>query len=204
MSELDSQLRIPSSSMELLGLWETLLSSVQKTRKLKLADILYDFFESPEDPADYPMTGLHHVAFYLGDYCEEAEVDRWHQFLMDAKEKGRLASVDRGPSYISPKYYGTPGWWFSVKGCDGFVMEMFSCRHYGLWMKLPPEIRQSLMSHKAISILSETQVLPTLKRLDKKKNIELIAFTRDDALGHTYGHLRNNDNHKVLELVYGQ
>src|SRR3989338_5356257 len=109
MLELVAHLRMPFPATQIEESWEAIVTSVQQTRKLKLADILYDFFESPEDPSGHPMTGLNHVAFYLGDYFKEGEVDRWHEFLMDSKEKGHLVSVDRGPSYISPKYYGTPG-----------------------------------------------------------------------------------------------
>ncbi|MCE9669671.1 hypothetical protein LY474_17895 [Myxococcus stipitatus] len=149
------------------------------------------------------VEGVHHVAFYLGDYDQDSRVFDWFDFLKRLLAKGALREASMGPSYIAPRQYGTPGWWYSVTLDDGFVIEMFCCRAYGTWTARAPRERVDLMSHLALAIKSEDAVRVALDQLALgHANLEAIAFTERDALGHTYGHVRNNRNHRVVELVH--
>src|SRR3712207_2468387 len=60
------------------------------------------------------IDGVHHVAFYLGDYARDEQVFAWFAHLEGLRSRKELLEVDMGPSYIAPKQYGTPGWWYSV------------------------------------------------------------------------------------------
>jgi len=191
------------ASLDYPQLWDYIISNVNRAKQMSISDILNDVFPVRENPCNLSgMSHLHHVAVYLGDYIKSSEVFLWHDFLNAKYVAKEFVSLAFGPSYIAPKYYGTPGWWFSVCLNDGFAVEMFCCLRFGAWMDMPVNVRMNLMSHKAIAITSNNRVLELLNCFNLIQSVEIIAFTERDILGHTYGHLRNNVNNKVLELVY--
>ena len=149
------------------------------------------------------IDGVHHVAFYLGDYEREEQVFDWLTYLEELHTKKQLQEVNMGPSYIAPKEYGTPGWWYSVTLPDGLVAEMFTCRAFRNWAERSPQERVSLMSHVGILIKRENEVYSSLQILSRANPaIETIAYVEEDEVGHTYGHLRNNREQRVVELVH--
>jgi hypothetical protein len=80
---------------------------------------------------------------------------------------------------------------------------MFACRRYGPWADRSADERGRLMSHVAVDVHTDTDVRHVLDHLDQAvDHLEKIAFTEADELGHTYGHVRNNDSDSVLEIVY--
>jgi hypothetical protein len=181
--------------------WQQIKQWVHTSHQRQIEDIFTDFFQAPVAIQSYPLGGLHHVAVYLGDYTREREVDAWHAFLTE-KQAAEPMTIDRGPSYIAPKCYGTPGWWFSVSRPGGPAMEMFCNRFYGGWSRYTRVKRSRLMAHMAVSVQKERDLSVLLDEFAAMAHIEMIAFTPKDELGHTYGHLRNNNNHKVLELIF--
>ncbi len=182
-------------------LWCALGRLVADDRRLDPARLLADFLGQPADPHPLRITGLHHTAAYLGDYTSEDEIDAWHAFLDARRAAGELRAVDRGPSYLAPKYYGTPGWWFLVEAPEGGVTEMFACRSWGRWAQLAAAARCGLMSHRALAVDTADGVRAALAELGRREGLELIAFVEDDELGHTYGHVRHNGRQSVLEIV---
>lgn len=153
----------------------------------------------------YPelLADVNHVACYLGDYRNDQQVFDWHVFLEDRRSCGELASVDMGPSYIAPRQYGTPGWWYSVSFPDGFVIEMFCCRSFGDWPRRSAAERAALMSHLAINVRTEHGVRAALDLLaGSAAQMETISYTEADTMGHTYGHVRNNATQQVVEFVH--
>ncbi|MFJ7769623.1 hypothetical protein ACIQ1J_14770 [Streptomyces sp. NPDC097107] len=158
-----------------------------------------------EAPADVTarFTGVNHIGVYLGDYTTDDQVFAWHAHLEHLRRGGGLAAVEMGPSYISPRQYGTPGWWLSVTLNDGRVIETFTCRHYGDWTARPADERRRLMSHVALEVPAADDVREVLDRLERDlAHVEAIAYTEADEVGHTYGHLRNNTARSVLEVVH--
>jgi hypothetical protein len=162
------------------------------------AAVLDDFFGETLDPTTLGVTGLHHVAFYLGDYDTETEVDAWWDALHSAPGVDGAA---RGPSHIAPRHYGTPGWWFSCR-LDGAPVELFTCRAYGAWAGVPAVRKHGLMSHPALSVRDAGRVETLLRWLARRPGLRLLAFNDDDPLGHVYGHLLDTRRHRVLELVH--
>ncbi|WP_256080122.1 excinuclease ABC subunit UvrA [Massilia sp. YIM B04103] len=184
--------------------WAAILQLADSVRDSDSAALLTEFLGA--DARDEQLGSLarvHHAAIYLGDYEDDADVFAWFAFLDQLAGEGVVRSVEHGPSHIAPKQYGTPGWWASLERADGFVIEMFCCRAFGPWLERTPAQRARLMSHAALAVNERAQVLPTLQALVRSQpQLELIAFTDGDELGHCYGHLRNNHNHFVIELVH--
>ncbi|MFD9686352.1 hypothetical protein ACFXPX_40550 [Kitasatospora sp. NPDC059146] len=149
------------------------------------------------------LARVNHIGIYLGDYERDDAVLDWHAHLVGLRAAGRIAEVETGPSYISPRQYGTQGWWNSVVLPDGRAIETFACKHYGSWRERSTEERRLLMSHLAVEVRAEADVRRTLDTLARDAaHLEVIAFTEADELGHTYGHLRNNADGTVLEIVH--
>jgi excinuclease ABC subunit A len=184
------------------ALWEAINAELDQVKGLSLSRHLQEFLGYRIARRPSSLGKLNHLAVYIGDYEDELLVDCWHNFLLKRKRSGSLTRIDRGPSYIAPREYGAPGWWWSIKRQDGYVIELFCCRSYGRWAQFPVEKKYNLMSHKAITISDKVSVLPALKSFESITGLEIIAYTDDDALGHTYGHVRNNLNNKVIELVW--
>lgn len=182
-------------------LWAAVGRLAAGDRRREPAELLAEFLGGPLDPRALRVSGLHHTAVYLGDYTDEGEVDAWHAWLEVQRIAGELRAVDRGPSYLAPKHYGTPGWWFSVEARDGSLTEMFSCRRWGRWARLDAAARCGLMSHRALAVDTPDDVRAALAVLERRAGVERIAFVEGDELGHTYGHVRHGVRHTVLEIV---
>ncbi|NHZ94188.1 excinuclease ABC subunit UvrA [Massilia sp. CCM 8734] len=184
--------------------WDAVTNLADSVRDSDSAALLTEFLG--EAAGSEQLSGLdqvHHAAIYLGDYENDQDVFAWFAFLDQLARAGLVRGVEHGPSYIAPKQYGTPGWWASLERADGFVIEMFCCRAFGPWLERTPVQRARLMSHAALAVSEREQVLPTLQALARSQpQVELIAFTEGDELGHCYGHLRNNHNNFVIELVH--
>lgn len=184
------------------ALWRAIQAELDQVKGLSLSRHLQEFLGCKIKKQLASLKRLNHLAVYVGDYKDELLVDSWHNFLLRKQRGGSLISIDRGPSYIAPREYGTPGWWWSIKRPDGFVIELFCCRAYGKWAEFSVEKKYNLMSHRAITVSDKDSVLPALKSFESMMGLEIIAYTNDDALGHTYGHVRNNLNNKVIEMVW--
>lgn len=149
------------------------------------------------------FAGVNHIGVYLGDYASDEEVFGWYAYLEALERAGDISSVEMGPSYISPRQYGTPGWWISVRLPGHRVIETFTCRLFGAWLDKSVPERHRLMSHVALDVDRFEDVKAILTALDRDvEYLEAIAYTETDDVGHTYGHLRNNATQSVLEIVY--
>ncbi|GAA1421016.1 hypothetical protein GCM10009601_20490 [Streptomyces thermospinosisporus] len=185
------------------GAWEELLQTSAAWQELDCAKYLSAWCGHAPDHVVDRLAGVNHIGVYLGDYAGDEEVFDWHAHLDELKTSGPVTSVEMGPSYISPRQYGTPGWWNSVTLADGRVIEMFACRRFGPWADRPAEEKGRLMSHVAIAVRTGDDVRHVLDVLESEAgHLETIAYTEADEAGHTYGHLRNNDSGTVLEIVY--
>ncbi|MFG2792218.1 hypothetical protein [Streptomyces sp. NPDC048419] len=183
--------------------WKEILQTSDTWRDLDCGQYLSAWCGHAPDDVVAKFAGVNHVGIYMGDYENDDEVFAWNTFLGDLKASGQIATIEMGPSYISPRQYGTPGWWNSIVLADGRAIEMFACRRYGPWAQRSADERGRLMSHVAIDVHTDTDVRYVLESLDRDvEHLENIAFTEADELGHTYGHLRNNDSSTVLEIVY--
>lgn len=194
--------RFPAVS-EFPAVWDELLAESQDWQRIDCGEYLRSWCgQAPVDVVPR-LSGVNHIGVYLGDYATDDEVFHWNAHLEGLAEAGQIASVEMGPSYISPRQYGTPGWWISVALPDGGVIETFACRQFGPWLDRPVPERARLMSHVAMEVASATDVRAVLDRLDRAvEDLEAIAYTEADEVGHTYGHLRNNVTRAVLEIVY--
>ncbi|MFE6129131.1 hypothetical protein ACFQ6Q_12795 [Streptomyces sp. NPDC056437] len=191
------------SDTEFPVVWRELLAESAAWNQVDCASYLRSWCgEAPEDVAAR-FAGVNHIGVYLGDYASDEEVFRWHTYLEGLKRAGELSGVEMGPSYISPRQYGTPGWWLSLSLPDGRVIETFTCRHFGPWLSKPVSERRRLMSHVALEVAAADDVRAVLDGLERDiEHLETIAYTEADEVGHTYGHLRNNTTRTVLEVVY--
>lgn len=160
--------------------------------------ILATFFGLSLDAASFHIDGLHHVAIYGGDYRREEDLEVWFDHVGGAQGVSRLRS---GPSYIAPRRYGTPGYWFNCQ-LDGFDLEMFFNKHAGPWRDCTHGLKVSRMSHCALRVSEADHVVPLLEYFAHYPDIELLASSPRDELGHTYGHLMNTRTQCVLELVH--
>ena len=185
------------------------LQIVNKMKLLKQTDVigyLTEFCGNDALPkCDFSViNGINHIAFYLGDYDTNEQVLLWYSFLQNKAKCGEeITSVLMGPSYISPKQYGTQGWWYSLVFKDGFVIELFCCHRFGQWRDKSPKERVDLMSHLAFEVTEMEAVKPLIEGLERIENhLQVIAYTEQDEMGHTYGHVRNNQSNRVIELVH--
>ncbi|CAL9394320.1 hypothetical protein SUDANB6_01326 [Streptomyces sp. enrichment culture] len=185
------------------GVWEEVLRTSAAWQDLDCGKYLSAWCGYAPDHLVEKFTGVDHVGIYMGDYTSDEEVFDWHAYLNGLRASGAVTSVEMGPSYISPRQYGTPGWWNSVSLSDGRVIEMFACRRFGPWADRRADEKGRLMSHVAIGVRTGADVRHLLDVLDREVgHLENIAYTEADEVGHTYGHLRNNDSGTVLEIVY--
>ncbi|WP_433303895.1 hypothetical protein ACQP2F_13325 [Actinoplanes sp. CA-030573] len=183
--------------------WDEILATSASWQQLDCGQYLTDWCGYAPDHVVEKFAGVNHVGIYMGDYDSDDEVFGWHAFLDELRLSGRIATVEMGPSYISPRQYGTPGWWNSIVLSDGPTIEMFACRRFGPWADRPAGEKGRLMSHVAIDVHTPADVRYVLEVLDRDvDDLENIAYTEGDELGHTYGHLRNNASRSVLEIVY--
>jgi hypothetical protein len=183
--------------------WEEILGTSTAWQELDCGQYLQGWCGSAPDHVVDKFAGVNHVGIYMGDYEDDAEVFAWNAYLNQLRASGQIATIEMGPSYISPRQYGTPGWWNQIVLADGRGIEMFACRRFGSWAKRSADKRGRLMSHVAINVRTEADVRNVLEVLDRDvEHLEQIAFTEADEVGHTYGHVRNNDSETVLEIVY--
>jgi hypothetical protein len=194
--------RIPARS-EFEKVWSSLDEISSSWRDLDRARHLAQWCGiAPADCVER-LVGVHHVGVYLGDYEHDGEVLAWNCSLEELRDSGGIVSLEVGPSYISPRQYGTQGWWSSIALPDGRAIETFTCLRYGPWQERTPAERRALMSHVALEVGSESDVRHILERLEQTVGaLEVIAFTEADQMGHTYGHLRNNVSNSVIEFVH--
>ena len=188
------------------SVWQAVLTKSEYFRKTDIDSYISEFCDMELHSFNNLslIKGLHHVALYLGDFDDDQQVINWFAFLKEQIGTSHgLLSVDMGPSYIAPKQYGTPGWWYSLKFSDDFVIEMFCCRSFGNWPNKKASERVDLMSHIAVEITTEEGVKEAIENLcENAFYLENIAYIESDEMGHTYGHIRNNDSKRVLELVH--
>lgn len=185
------------------AVWEEILAASRAWHDLDCAAYVNTWCGTVPDGVGESLTGVNHIGLYLGDYTRDDEVLDWNAHLRGLRDAGHLTTVEMGPSYISPRQYGTQGWWNSCTLPDGRTIETFTCKRYGPWLERSVDERRRLMSHVALDVRAEADVHRVLTALDDGVDtLETIAFTEADALGHTYGHVRNNGSRTVLEIVH--
>lgn len=185
------------------AVWAAVLDASETWQSVDCADHIRGWCGSVPDQVVAGLAGVNHIGLYLGDYEHDDEVLDWHAHLVELRKAGKIAEVETGPSYISPRQYGTQGWWNAIILPDGRGIETFSCKNYGPWPARSVDERRRLMSHVAVEVRAEADVRRTLDTLERGvENLEIIAFTEADELGHTYGHVRNNADRTVLEVVH--
>jgi hypothetical protein len=163
-------------------------------------EVLEEFFEFPVAAREHHIAGIHHVALYIGDYRTEAEVERWLEFL---RHSHFVSDVECGPSYISPREYGTQGYWISCT-LDGAPVEMFSSRNAGPWRGYDQHYKITRMSHFALSVPQALHLLPLLTYFAHYRGVLILSYSKEDVLGHTYGHLLNQNTDCVIELTHSE
>lgn len=185
------------------AVWAEIVEVSNAWRDVNCAEFIRGWCgHAPNRIAD-KVLGVNHIAIYMGDYERDEEVLDWNSYLNDLQAASQIKTVEMGSSYISPRQYGTEGWWNAVVLSDGRAVETFTCKASGPWADRSADERRRLMSHVAIDVRSEYDVRQVLETLGRAvKSVEIIAFTKADGLGHTYGHVRNNANMTVLEIVY--
>jgi hypothetical protein len=159
---------------------------------------LASFFGFRVPAGAFHIRGVHHVALYVGDYHREEEVEEWIDSLRGSPA---VAALRSGPSYILPRHYGVPGHWMSCR-VDGREVELFTARHAHPWRELDTRRKALRMSHFAVEAEQPLHVRPVLDYFAHYPGVELLSFSPGDELGHTYGHLLNRANDRVVELVY--
>jgi hypothetical protein len=163
-------------------------------------EILEEFFEFPVSAREHHIEGVHHVAFYAGDYRTDAEVEGWLEFLRQSRS---VSDLEYGPSYILPREYGTQGYWISCR-LDKMAVEMFYSKNAGPWREHGQQYKIARMSHFALSVPQAFHLFPLLRYFAHYPDISVLSYSKEDVLGHTYGHLLNGKTDCVLELTHSQ
>lgn len=182
--------------------WKDLLRTWEDWKAIDCGDYIRQWGGISPDDGLGRFVGVNHIGVYLGDYQSDAEVFAWHAHLEQLRHANDLIDVEIGPSYISPRQYGTQGWWLSISLPQGGIIETFACKAFGSWQERSADERRTLMSHVALEVGAEGDVRYVLERFEEQApNLEVIAYTEADEVGHTYGHLRNNATNAVVEIV---
>jgi hypothetical protein len=171
---------------------------LDQATRLDPGEVLARFIGFPVDLRSFHIGELDHAGVYVGDYEREDQLEAWLDYL---REVATVREVRWGPSYIAPRYHGTPGYWINCR-LDSGDLEMFSCKHAGPWRDLDHPGKLARMSHFALSVDAAAHVKPVLDFFAHYPGIELLAFSATDELGHTYGHLVHQESNRVLELVH--
>jgi hypothetical protein len=116
------------------AVWDEVLEVSGTWRSIDCAEHIRNWCGSVPDQVAARLAGVNHIGIYLGDYQRDDEVLDWHAYLIELQKAGRIADVEMGPSYISPRQYGTQGWWNSIAIPDGRSIETFTCKRYGPWL----------------------------------------------------------------------
>lgn len=172
-------------------------------KKLGTVEAVLDYYFS--DKADKKLfqdSYIAHTGIYMGDYEDECFIEEIKAYLENIKGK-RISNLEYGPTYISPKYYGTPGWWFSFHLLsDNSEVELFTCRNYGRWSEYSLEKKITLMSHYAIGVKTKENFYKIYDALKENENFEAFVMTDNDVVGHTYAHFKNKETLDVLEIIF--
>jgi len=179
---------------------DEILRHVQAAWRRHPDEILKEFFGFPIAAREHHICGLHHVALYIGDYRADAEVERCLEFL---KHSRSISDLESGPSYISPREYGTQGYWISCS-LEGIPVELFCNRNSGPWRGYDQQFKIRRMSHFALSVTQAWHLLPLLTYFAHYPNVSILSHSKLDVLGHTYGHLLNHETSCVIELTHSQ
>lgn len=178
-------------------------------RKLNTLDeVLAYYFDDAIDLSNFNGTYLDHIGIYAGDYKNEAFIDDFIIYLKQIESEGvRISNLAYGPTYISPQYYGTPGWWISFKLLEtGEDIELFFCREYGDWKNYNKIKKEVLMSHYAIGVDSKTRFDTLFCFLKENTDFDVLILTEDKNLGptygHTYAHFKNKNTLDIIEIIY--
>lgn len=174
-----------------------------KNKKLETVEAVLDYyFGDKADKELFQDTYIAHTGIFMGDYEDESFIEEVKTCLENAKDK-KIANLEYGPTYISPKYYGTPGWWFSFQLLsDNSDVELFTCRNYGEWSEYSAEKKTTLMSHYAIGVKTKEDFYKIYDALKENDNFEAFVLTENDVVGHTYAHFKNKETLDVLEVIF--
>lgn len=195
---LDAEEALPPPA-EHAAYLDRILRSLEAAAAVDVQSVLDGALGVPADAATLEVTGLHHVAAYVGDWEHEDQVAQW----VDAvRAHPRVSRVRWGPSAIAPREYGTPGHWINLTAA-GREYELFTCKRSGRWATFPAARKATLMSHYAVAVTGPRRVRPLLDYLTSRDGLDLLAYAPADEVGHTYGHVINRATGQVLEIVSG-
>lgn len=174
-----------------------------KNKKIDSIDGVVDYYLGDKvDKSLFQSAYIAHTGIYMGDYEDENFIEELKIYLESIKSK-ILMNLEYGPTYISPKYYGTPGWWFSFNLLEeNSDLELFTCRNYGEWGQYSAEKKNILMSHYAIGLKTEADFYKIYNALKEFNFLEEFVLTQNDVVGHTYAHFKNKETMDVLEIIF--
>ena len=127
--------------MNLNELWDKIKERIIRDRNRRIIDELEEFSSIQAILLEKDIQRIHHRAYYIAAYQKEETVECLCNFL---SKKPEVSNLTYGPSYITPQYYETPGWWISLNVEDCLV-ELFVVREYGKWLEFDEKTKQSLM-----------------------------------------------------------
>lgn len=173
-----------------------------KNKKLETVEAVLDYyFDDKYDKELFQDAYIAHIGIYMSDYEDESFIEEVKSYLENAKDK-KITNLAYGPTYISPKYYGTPGWWFSFQILsENFDVELFTCRNYGSWSEYSADKKTTLMSHYAIGVKIKEDFYKIYDAIRENDNFEAFVLTENDVVGHTYAHFKNKKTLDVLEVI---
>lgn len=174
-----------------------------KDKKLETVEAVLDYYFGDKANKElFKDAYIAHTAIYMGDYEDESFIEEVKAYLQNVKDK-MIDNLEYGPTYISPKYYGTPGWWFSFHLLsNNSDVELFTCRNYGEWREYSAEKKNTLMSHYAVGVKTKEDFYKIYYTLKENDNLEAFVLTENDVVGHTYAHFKNKETLDVLEVIF--
>ena len=126
-------------NMDLNKLWDRIKKRVRQDSSRTAIDELKSFSSIQGIFSEKYIKGVHHRAYYIGDYQEEKTVEALWNLL---SKKQEVSNFTYGPSYIAPQYYETPGWWMSLTVANCHI-ELFVIREHGKWIEFDKKKKQT-------------------------------------------------------------
>lgn len=185
-------------NMDLNKLWDRIKKRVRQDSSRTAIDELKSFSSIQGIFSEKYIKGVHHRAYYIGDYQEEKTVEALWNLL---SKKQEVSNFTYGPSYIAPQYYETPGWWMSLTVANCHI-ELFVIREHGKWIEFDKKKKQTLMSHCAIELYDRNSFYSCLQNARRVKEIQILMLHEDKKEGYTYTHLLDTKTNKVIEMIF--
>lgn len=184
--------------MNLNELWDKIKERIIRDRNRRIIDELEEFSSIQAILLEKDIQKIHHRAYYIAAYQKEETVECLCDFL---SKKSEISNLTYGPSYITPQYYETPGWWISLN-IEDCLVELFVVREYGKWLEFDEKTKQSLMSHCAIELCDRQTFYSCVRKARKVKGIKILMIHKERESGYTYAHFLDTISNRVLEVIY--